>query len=241
MLQCRACNVASLVPRRVGFNWGNSHHGGAGSIVNVDTIEIGVTNKRFNNGAFVQGQLLIAAVLVRGDGGVDPGAISVPDFTTLQDNWNVTTGIRFWVGYRVAGASEDGSYTATWTSTTSPGIGWLLLNFLNVDQASPIDVHAQQNNTTSTQTHEVPSITPNFANDYWLAIEGRLGSNVPDTPSAPLVLLYDALGNSSSGRPEICSAGAQLSSTEPTGAGTFTQVAFTQASQGVSIGLRAAA
>jgi hypothetical protein len=223
----------------IAFKWGNSHHGTAGSIVNLSTIDIGVTNKRFNNGPFAQGDCLIAAVLVRGNTGVDPGAISVPDFETITDNWNATTGIRLWAGRRLAGASESGSYAATWTSVDSPGIGWLLLSFSGVDQENPIDTFAQQNNTTSTQTHPVPSITPNFADSYWIAIEGRIGANVPDIPSAPLVLLYDALGNSSAGRPEISSAGLQLASTSPTGVGVFTQAAFTQPSQGISIALAA--
>jgi len=216
------------------FKWGNSHNGTAGSIVNVSTIDIGVTNKVTNNGAFAEGDCLIAVVLVR-DGGSDPGAVSVPDFQTITDNY--AAGIRLWVGYRIAGASETGSYAASWASATTPGVGWMLLAFSGVDQASPIDVSAQQHNATSTQTHPVPSITPNLENDFWLAIEGRVGSNVPDAPSAPLTLLHDALGNSSSGRPEICAAGRQLQSTAPTGIGVFTQAAFTQVSQGISIGL----
>lgn len=222
----------------IAFKWGNSHNGGAGGILNVSTVTIGVTNKRFNNGAFTAGNLLIAAVLVRSNAG-DPGDISVPDFTEITDNFNASTAIRLWAGWRISGANESGAYTATWTDATTPGVGWLLLNFSGVDQQNPIDVFAQQNNTTSTQTHPVPSIRPNFADDFWLGIEGRLGANVPDTPSAPLALLYDAQGNSAGGgRPEICSAGVQLTSTASTGNGIFTQAAFTQASQGISIGLR---
>lgn len=220
------------------FNWGNSHSGGGGSITGVTGLDIGVTNKFTNNGAFIAGSLIIAALFLRcTPGTTDPGAPSVPGFTTIQDNFHSSSG-RLWVGYKIAGVSESGSYAASWANVITTA-GWMLLNFSGVDQGNPIDVHAHQNNTTSTQTHEVPSVTPNFVSDYWLAIEARVGSNVPDTPSAPLSLLYDALGNSSSGRPEICAAGAQLTSTSPTGAGTFTQAAFTQPSQGISIGLKA--
>jgi hypothetical protein len=220
----------------IAFKWGNGSLGNAGGISDT-TATLGVTNRATTNGSISAGDLIVAVIITHA--AAAPGSPTVAgDFTTLHDNDQViafANDTRVWVGYKIANAGEVASYVATWDITAA--CGWLLLCFSGVDQSNPIDVSGHQNYNAS-QTHTVPSVTPNFSDSYWLAIEARVGANSPDTPTAPLVGLYDILSNSG-GRPEISAAGLQLTSTAPTGTGTFTQAAFTQPNQGISICLAA--
>lgn len=216
------------------FNWGNGSHGSAGSISGT-SVTIGVTNPRFSNGTFKVGDLVIAALCLQ-NGTTDPGAVTAADFTTIHDEWDAAGTTRFWVGWKIAGASEVASYAASWANTAN--VGWVLLTLSGADQVAPIDVSAYASYAAS-GTHLVPSITPNLPNDVWLALEARLGANSPDTAQAPLATAYDIQSNSSV-RPEISTGYAQLTSAAATGTGSFIQASFTQRSQGVSIGLKTA-
>jgi hypothetical protein len=221
----------------IAFKWGNGSNGRAGGSGDVTSYTVGVDNAESSNGALVAGDLLIAIVCVTPEGAGDSGAISVVGFTTIQDSYYAAPfnqDLRLWVGYKVAQAGEVASYPASWANAADAG--WVLLNFGGTDINNPIDVSDKFDDGVDGDTHIAPSITPNFSDDVWLAIEARYGGNAPDTPSAPLVAAYDTRSNSI-GRPEISTAYLQLESAAPTGTGTFTQAAFGQASVGVSIGL----
>ncbi|HLL28598.1 MAG TPA: family 16 glycoside hydrolase [Xanthobacteraceae bacterium] len=234
-VQATAATPATAIP--IVFNWASHCNGGGGSITGT-SVTIGSTNVGVANGTFNQGDFLVAILNIHTTGS-DPGSPDpVSGFTTLIDSWDSVSHTRVWVGYKFAGVSESGAYPASW-SGSADGIAWALLNFDNVDPNNPIDVSAVAAYGNS-GTHTVPSITPNYSNDYWLAIEVRPGANTPDTPQSPLIGLADVNGNSSAGRPEISIAGLQLTSGSATGTGTFTQASFTQNNQGVSIGLKTA-
>jgi hypothetical protein len=222
----------------IAFNWGNSHNGQAGAITNVSSVVIGETNRATDNGATTYGDFLVAVLVLCADDDA-AGSPSVDGFHTLHDlfsDLNFTIDIRVWVGYRIASEGESAAYTASW-SGIADGVGWGLFNFGGVSQVNPIDNFEFGTDADGSGNHFVPSVTPTIPDAYWLAIECRGGANAPDTPSPPLIGLYDAVGNDVGARPEISVAGLQLTSASPTGIGTFTQAAFAQPSQGISIAL----
>jgi hypothetical protein len=223
----------------IAFNWANGSIGQFSAGIEDDHCTIGVTNKIGDNGTFTEGELIIAVLNLSGVAGADPGEPTVPGFTTLLGAYMPDPfgkDIRVWAGYKVAGSGESGAYAASWTETTF--VTWALLNFSGVDQSNPIDVSSiAHDNTSPGSEHRVPSVTPNFEDDYWLAVECRRGGNSPDTPSAPLVGLFDNLSNDLP-CPEISIAGVQLTTSDPTGQGLFTQAAFGESCLGLSVGLR---
>jgi hypothetical protein len=219
--------------REIGFKWGNGSLGNAGTISGT-SLQLGTTNKAVNNGPIQEGDLLIAIINLPNN--VDPGAITCADFTAIEEGYNEQGDCRYFVGYRVAGPAEDGTYDVSWSSSNVAA--WTMLCFSGVDTSDPVDVSAIQGYAAS-QSHTVPSVDPTVENGYWLSGSMRVGANSPDPPTAPIIGLYDIRSNSG-GRPEISVGGLQLSNGNATGTGTYVQAAFTQVSTGFSIILKKA-
>jgi hypothetical protein len=109
------------------------------------------------------GDLLLATVAIRG--GTGNGTITMPSGWALVDRTDSVTAITLAVYSLVAGPSEPGSYSWSWSSGNQKSAG-AIQAFRGFDTVTPIDAHAGQSESTpSATTHIAPSVTATFGNE----------------------------------------------------------------------------
>lgn len=161
-----------------------------------------------------EGDLLIGCVVTKGNTTLlDPSG-----WTRRHVGWGRTTStgtpvITFGVWWKIANASESGSYNFTWTPT-SPSrhtYGWIMrFTGHNPDPAKTINISAIQQGTSTSSAPPSPAVTPNVPNVMILRVGGfdanRITVNSPGltAPSPHTSITMDYSSNSPAG----CSGGA---------------------------------
>ncbi len=154
------------------FNWSNTITPTT-NYQQVTTFNVGSTNANAANGAFHAGDFLLAVVTVFKT--TDPGAIGVAGFTQIVQAVNTNGYTRTYVGYKIAGGSETGSYAATWTST-STAAGWILASWSGVASSNMIDASGVTLQSAYGTSLVAPSISPTGATDLLLTIFSTNGA-----------------------------------------------------------------
>lgn len=153
------------------FNWINP----LGSIPGGGFTSI-TTSKGANN--IAAGDLLIAIVNIQASVNSDPGAITPPAGWTqaaqAAQGSTLPAFDRQGVFYKIAGASETGAYTFSWTSTTNPN--WTLMDYTVSGGTPSLDV-AGNNSATNTTSIIAPSVSPVGTTDL-LVCTGFTSGNV---------------------------------------------------------------
>lgn len=92
--------------------------------------------------------------------------------------------LKSWVFYKVAGASEPGSYAFAIDLTSN--MAGSIVAFANVDTSNPIDTHSGQKNGL-TSVFASPAITTSAANGVavWFGSQVWAGTTCPASPIAP--------------------------------------------------------
>jgi len=110
------------------------------------------------------GDLLLAMVAIRG--GTGNGTITAPSGSwALVDRTDSGTSITLAVYRLIAGGSEPGSYTWSWSSGNQKSAG-AIQAYRGFDTVTPIDAHAGQSESTpSATTHVAPSVTATAGNE----------------------------------------------------------------------------
>jgi hypothetical protein len=210
------------------YNWSNTSSSGAVNNA-VTTFNVGSTNPAGSNGAFTAGHLLIACAVVSMTAATDPGIIFGPAGWTqiFQTYYSAmdTPVIRVACFWHLAGGSETGSYTFSWTNP-SRGASWALFD-VHGQNAVPIDGSDTQNNNYSAN-RTAPSISPSGSSDMLVAVFFDAGSGSPYTKPSDMTLISD-VNSTSSDRPEILVSYKTLSASGATG----TEVAIGGVTQSV--------
>ncbi len=209
----------------ISFNWSNAIINNAPQT--VTTFNVGTTNPAGSNGTINSGDFLLACVMAQLGTAADPGTITVTGFTPIQQVFSSgqnVGGTEIYVGYKIAGASESGSYAANWT-TTSRDAGWALLDYGGVTNSSPVDVNAETSSTGFSVNMVAPSIAPLGSSDMLICVWFTDGSQPPFTQAPGMNKRVDVMGaaGGNSGITEILVADLQLSSSGATGTKTATQ------------------
>ena len=162
------------------FNWANfgpdDYPGIKGTSFNVGSTQaVGTTPSIAKN------EFLIAMVTMDN---TSVGTISVSGFTQLFQGVLTNTDTRtFWVGYKIAGSSETGSYTCTWNGTTVEA-GWALASYFGVNTSLPIDANTFNIQDAYLSNYTSPTISPTNLNDMLLTIfMARGGSPITSYPT----------------------------------------------------------
>jgi hypothetical protein len=169
------------------------------------------------------GDVMVAGISVRGQ----PAITAPAGWVLVRQDVNGTTQKQA-VFYKVATASEPGSYT--WTFAASRAAAGGILDYSGVNTSSPIDASGGQVNATASTSATAPSITTTVGGDQLVAFFCITGNN-SFVPPAGTTERYDVASNAVS--PSIAAEGAdQLQSAAgPTGSMTATA-----SLQGQSIG-----
>ena len=171
----------------IAFNWGNASN----TSYNTGTsFNVGSTNAQGANGTFTSGDFLVMVVTVMANSATDPGVISTPTGWTQIDQvlsagqWSGA--MRTATFYKIAGGSETGSYSASWTNAAY-GAGWVLMDYTGVNTSSPIDAHNLIANTGYSPTPTTTAISPSGSTDMLIAafVSGSGTGAYPITASPP--------------------------------------------------------
>jgi hypothetical protein len=143
----------------VAFNWVNGTDNSF--LSNVTTINVGSSNAFTTNGAFTAGDILLVFLYVKG---ITSGTVTnTGGFTQLATGQTDGVGwLTCW--YKVAGASESGSYAF---SFPSGGGCWLLADYTGA--SSTIDGSAVVASNTGTTSITLGPITTTNASDLLVA------------------------------------------------------------------------
>jgi len=146
----------------IAFNWQNNAYNQAAAASATVTKGSNTIN---------QNDLLIAVVCAL-NFTTDPGTISTPSgWTILASQAYVGTSERCASYYKVAGASESGSYSFSWTN--SDVYSWALLDYTGVNSTTPLDGTPGNTNQSGggfSPSLVAPSITPTGASDTLISI-----------------------------------------------------------------------
>ncbi|MDY6978300.1 MAG: LamG domain-containing protein [Pseudomonadota bacterium] len=184
-----------------GDNWDGSVRSCTGAPPPAcDPITPGATTTNTSNGSpltldvpagIEAGDVLIAQVAVRRDDfcffncdNISPPA----GWTKIRDDvsgpfWSRTSTQTIY--YRVVDGSESASYQWSFPSDRAAGG---IVAFDGVDASNPIDVHAGQDDDSSTIT--APSVSSTEDNSYLVALFASTNGNTDVTPTASLTTLY---------------------------------------------------
>lgn len=204
----------------IAFSWANQSQN-VGPANAATSIVVGSTNAQGANGTINQNDLLIACVVATGAG--VSGTITQPGgWTQIYNNFDASQNrpmiTSVWV--KIAGASETGNYTFSWTGT-SVGCSWALLDYTGVSTGAPVDASAGQNNDSFSTNMTAPSISPAGAADMMVCVWAEDGGNATYAPAAGMTQRSTTggtgNGSTSSDRPEILIAELQLSASGATG------------------------
>ena len=139
----------------------------------------------------VSGDLMLAFLEADGNIGVADWSTLVPAGWTILYQ-ELTGGTFTWwpmVAYKVAGGSEPASYAFSFGVQAGRGV---IAAWSGVDNASPINASAQQINSTSSTTHNCPSVTPTVG-DCMLVVAyfRRSSTGYPYTAPAGMTVRYN--------------------------------------------------
>lgn len=214
-----------------GFKWSNFS---SSAVANgaITSFTVGSTNPAGSNGAIAQNDLLLAFVVVTTTTTPDAGIISVAGFTpwVQQTDDSADLPVSYYFGTKVAGPSETGNYTATWTNN-SRGASWALLDYTGVNISAMIDPPGGgssifQNNNSFSVNMPAPRPTLIGISDTLIAMFSSTGTQAPYVGDPGMITRANvwATGVGSSDRPEILVAERALS-----GPGQIAQFTATQA------------
>jgi hypothetical protein len=222
----------------ISINWSNKSSNTTGNI-GVTSLTIGSTNAAESNGSIASGDFLIAIleVVAASDPGSAATSMTSAGFTTTFDHFDSNQVKRMYVGWKVAGSSESGTYSASW-ATASTGASWTLIDLASVNTSSPIDTSTITDTSYDGGLMPAPSISPSGSADWLMCVWFEAGGNNPYTVASGMTLLFD-VGSSSSDRPEIMVGYLQLSSSGATGTKNASAANNTQTS-GASIAFKPA-
>lgn len=213
--------------KAVSYNWQSSFYGYTGN----------VTSATASAGANVisSGDLLIA-IVVTGENGTDPGAITPPAGWTLVSPATFNAdGSRVGVYTRIANYGEPGSYTFSWT-TAVPGASWVLLDYTGASYAAPLDGTPGDNQYSGSyvSNFDAPSVTPTKSDDMLFCI-WVYGASTSTTLPADMTSRVNLSGLYSYNQPWIGVADKQLSSSAATPIETATYGSTGSAYEALSI------
>lgn len=211
------------------FQWANCS---ANTNVTGTTTTIGSADPAGANGAIAAGDFLLAALMLAGS--TDPGAPSVAGFTTLYTVFQSGGFGRYWVGYKIAGASESGTYAATWASS-SAGATWALADY----GAATLDTSGGKSNASYSTGVPLPSITATGASETLVGVFMNAGAENPYTLPAAMTA-RSSIATTTSGVPWIGIADVALSSSGATPVYSAT-MAYSSYSASVAIALAGSA
>lgn len=205
-------------------NWSSATVGNGGAT----GFNVGSTNAQGANGTINQNDLLIAVVIVTDvTATADPGVIVPPaGWTQICNEFNTNPNsvfgdidIRYACYWKVAGASETGSYAYSWTAACR-GASWALFDYSDPNAVTPIDASGNFDNTVGAMV--CPSISPTNPNDIMLII-GLYADNLGpySLPGGFTQRAYVNNPVNSTSFPDIIAGDTQLSSSGPTGTKTI--------------------
>lgn len=133
----------------------------------------------------VEGDLLIAILSADGPNSTISWASRIPAGWAIAEE-NLATGGTFVthgaVAYKIAGASEPSTYAFSFGDQSGCGA---IVAYQGVNQTTPINASAKQENVASATAHPIPSVTTTVADCLAIAIYQHRGNNgVPYTEPA---------------------------------------------------------
>lgn len=187
----------------------------------------GITTFNFasGGGTINSGNIIIIAATVQPSnlgGGVDPGSPLPSGFTQLSYAYdNVHTGYAFFVGYKVAGGSESGTYASATLAVTCT-VTWGMVVYSGVG-GSPVDASDTSGVAGADANTSIiaPTITATVANDMLVAIALHPGNGSPYTAFGAMTVRMNTVDTNGLGR-EILISEQQLSASGATGTRTAT-------------------
>jgi hypothetical protein len=195
------------------FNEGKRTTGGTSVVV---TAPSGVTS----------GDLLIAAVSTDGTSST---TLAAPAGWTLLDRGIDSTGqVTLGVWYKIAGASEPGTYTFTWTGNQQ-AYGWIM-RFTGHNPSTPINASSFTAGSTTSSTPPSPTVTTTVANTMIIRI-GAFDRSYITVDSPGLTGHTRITMDRSSTNTNSCSGGAGYKTQAAAGASGTSNFALTWAEQ----------
>ena len=193
----------------------------------------GVTSFNFVKGSNTinSGDVIIISAFLQPSSG-DPGTVNPTGFTSIVDTFDSgSTGARYYIGYKVAGGAESGSYSTQTLATTCFG-SWDMCTFTG-GSASPIDVTSGSIINSATLT--CPSLSPVGATDTYVGVIVATSGGGTFVPPVGLTNRVDTINNSASNQ-EIIVSDKLLSSSGATGTFNGTQTSsFAYAGAGLTL------
>lgn len=175
------------------------------------------------------GHVLVAAVTVRGS----PAITAPAGWTLIRSDQSGFT-VKQSLYYKVAGASEPGSYT--WTFASSQGAAGGIVAFSGVDTSSPVD--ASSGATGSGTAITAPSLTTTAADARLVGFFG-MSNLATATPPTGMTERLDVSSTAGTYRASLEAADEPLGAAGSTGSRTATSTA-TQTNVGQLVALRPA-
>ncbi len=153
----------------------------------------------------VSGDVMLATIAIR----PNTATITASGWTLVRRMDNASgNGNSLAVYYKVAGASEPGSYSFTFSTSTGAAGG--IATFIGIDTTNPVDVDAGQN-TASSLSLASPSVTTRYANDM-IVTSYAFASSATFTPPSGMTEAFDVASTSTGSTGESIESNYQLQS-----------------------------